>query len=77
MNYTVVEITVGRRRLKPIKSRELPTKKVTKNPIFTDRFIIFYRSYEDWPVMFYFFKEVQVFLFLLISYLYFVTYNTI
>ena len=47
MNYTVVEITVGRRRLKPTKSRELPTKKVTKNPIFTDRFIIFYRSYED------------------------------
>ena len=37
----------------------------------TDCFIIFYPLYEDWPVMFYFFKEL--FLFLQISFLYFVS----
>ena len=30
------------RRLKPTESQELPTKKATKNPILSDRFIIFY-----------------------------------
>ena len=29
-------------RLKPTESQELPTKKATKNPILSDRFIIFY-----------------------------------
>ena len=42
----VIEITVDH-RLKPIKSRELLIKKVIENPILTDRFIIFYCSYED------------------------------
>ena len=52
------------RRLTPTESRELP---ITENPILTDRFIVFYRSDKDWPVMFYFFKEL--FLFLLIPFL--------
>ena len=43
---TVIEITVDR-QLKPIRSRELLIKKVIENPILTDRFIIFYCSYED------------------------------
>ena len=59
------------RRLKPTKSQELPIKKVAENPISTDHFIIFYRLYEDSSVMFYFFKELQVFLFLLFPFLYF------
>ena len=42
----VIEITVDC-QLKPIKSRELLIKKVTENPILTNRFIIFYCSYED------------------------------
>ena len=60
--HAVVEITVGP-RLIPIESWELPTKNVTENPILTDSFIIFYRSYEDCLVTFYFFKELQIFLF--------------
>ena len=43
---SVVEITVGH-QLKLNESQELPTKKVTENPILTNRFIIFYCSYED------------------------------
>ena len=42
---SVVEITVGH-QLKLNKSQELPIKKVTENPILTNRFI-FYCSYED------------------------------
>ena len=61
----VVETTVGR-QLKPIKSWELPNKKITENHILTDRFINFYCLYEEWQIMFYFFKELQVFLFSLI-----------
>ena len=37
----VVELTIGC-WLKPTESQELLTKKVTENPILTDRFIIFY-----------------------------------
>ena len=48
---TVVEITVGR-RLKPTKSQDLPTNKTSENPIIADRFVVFYCSYEDLPVMF-------------------------
>ena len=33
----LVEITVGR-RLKPTKSRNQPTNKISENPIITDRF---------------------------------------
>ena len=60
--YSSGRNTVGP-RLIPVESWELPTKNVTENPILTDRFIIFYCSYEDWLVMFYCFKELQVFLF--------------
>ena len=67
----MVEITVGR-QLKPTKSQELLTKEVTENPILTDHFIIFYRSYKV-DQLFHFFKELQVFLFLLIPFLYFVS----
>ena len=69
---TVVEITVGH-WLKPTKSWDLPNKKVTENPILTNYFIIFYPSYEDWSVMFYFFKELHVYLFLLMPILYFLS----
>ena len=61
----VVKITV--------KSWELLTKKVTENDILSEHFIIFYRSNDVWPLMFYFFKELQVFLFLFIPFLYFVS----
>ena len=67
-----VEIMVGL-RLKPTESsREWPTKKVTENPILTNHFIIFYHLNEKWQGMFYFFKKLQVFLFLLIPILHFV-----
>ena len=68
-NHTiaVVEIMVGH-QLKLIKNPELPTKKVTENSIFTNHFVIFYCLHEDWLVIFYFFKELQVFLFLLIPF---------
>lgn len=69
---SVVEIMFVR-RLKPTESRELPTKKVTKNPILTYHFIIFYRSYEDWLIIFSFFKELHIFLLLLIPILYFMS----
>lgn len=69
---SVVEI-IFVRRLKPTESRELPTKKVTKNPILTYHFIIFYRSYEDWLIIFSFFKELHIFLLLLIPILYFMS----
>ena len=69
---TVVKITV-RCQLKSMKSRQLLTKKVTENTMLTHHFIIFYCSCEDWLLMFYFFKELQVFLFLLIPFLYFVS----
>ena len=69
---SVVEIMFVR-RLKPTESRELPTKKVTENPILTDHFIIFYRSYEDWLIIFSFFKELHIFLLLLIPILYFMS----
>ena len=59
----MVEITVGH-WLKPTKSWELPNK-VTENPTLNNYFIIFYPSYKDWLVMFYFFKELHVYLFLL------------
>ena len=62
----MVEIKGGR-RLKRTKSQELPTKKVAENPTLTDHFIIFYRSYEV-DQLFYFFKELLVFLFLLIPF---------
>ena len=42
----MVETTVSH-WLKPTESRKLPTKKVTENPILINRFVIFYRSYED------------------------------
>ena len=45
---------------------------MTETHILTNRFIIFYRSNKDLLVMFYFFKEVQVFLYLLIQFLFFV-----
>ena len=37
----------GQCRLKLIESQELPTKKVTENPILTNCFIVFYCSDED------------------------------
>ena len=48
---TVVEITVGCRL--PTESRDLPTNKISENPIITDRFIVFYCLYEDSPVILY------------------------
>ena len=72
LTTTVIKLTVGH-RLKPTKSRELPTKKVYENPLSARHFIIFYHSYEDWPVTFYFFKRLQAFLFLLIPILYFLS----
>ena len=51
----VVEITVNC-QLKLTKCQELPNKKAAENPIFTDCFIVFYCSYENWPV-FYFFNQ--------------------
>ena len=71
--YSMIEVTVSH-WLKLTKSWELLTK-VTENPILTDHFIIFSCSYEDWLVMIYFFKELQVFLFLLIPILYFITFS--
>ena len=62
---SVVKITVA--------SQELPTKIITENPIWTNHFIMVFRSYWDWPVMFYFLKVLEVFLFLLITFLYFVS----
>ena len=46
MLTAVVEITV-RRRLKPTESRKLLNEEVTENPVLTDCFIVFYRSFED------------------------------
>ena len=66
----MVEIAVGC-QLKPTKIREIPTKEVDENPVLTNCFIVRYRSFEDWPVMFNFFKEL--FLFLSIPFLYFVS----
>ena len=43
MALKVVEITVDH-RLKPIQSQELPTKKVTENPIFTDQSFIAHKK---------------------------------
>ena len=47
------------------------TKAVTENHVLTKCFISFYRLFEDGPVMFNFFKEL--FLFLLIHFLHFVS----
>ena len=49
------------RRLKPTESRELKTKKVTRNPTLTDRFIVFYCSYKDW-LCFIFLRAISVFI---------------
>ena len=69
---TVVEIMVSH-QLKLIEIWQLlPIKKVTENHSLTDRFVIFYHSNKDWPIMFYFFKELQVFLSLLILFFFLV-----
>ena len=59
--------------IKTDRKLRITNQKVTENPILTDGFIIFYRSYEDWRVMLCFFRELQVYLFLLIRLLYFVS----
>ena len=59
--------------VKTAKSRELPTKKVTENPSSTNHLISFITWIKS-DLLLYFFKELQVFLFLLIPILYFVSF---